>query len=116
IFSAAISSAELGFLKPHPAIFEAALAAVGEPAAAAVMVGDSVKADIEGARRIGMRAVLVRRAGDGLSSPLQHVLGPGYEDVPVIASLAELPALLLPDGESRTPVLESRIPNPESRT
>jgi putative hydrolase of the HAD superfamily len=112
IFSAAISSAELGFLKPHPAIFEAALAAVGEPAAASVMVGDSVKADIEGARRIGMRAVLVRRSGDGLSSPLQHVLGPGYEDVPVIASLAELPALLLPDGEARNPVPESPIPNP----
>jgi FMN phosphatase YigB (HAD superfamily) len=35
------------------------------------MVGDSVKADIEGARQIGMRAVLVRRTGDGLSSPLQ---------------------------------------------
>jgi len=101
IFSAAISSAELGFLKPHPAIFEAALAAVGEPAGAAVMVGDSVRADIEGARQAGMRAVLVRRTGDGLSSPLQHTLGPGYEDVPVIASLAELPALLLP--ESRLP-------------
>ena len=83
------------YSKPHPAIFEAALAAVGEPAGAAVMVGDSVKADIEGARQIGMRAVLVRRSGDGLSSPLQHVLGPGYEDVPVIGSLAELPALLL---------------------
>ena len=108
LFSAAISSAELGFLKPHPAIFEAALAAVGEPAAAAVMVGDSVKADIEGARQAGMRAILVRRAGDGLSSPLQHILGPGYEDVPVIASLAELPALLLP-----TP--EPRVPSPEPR-
>jgi phosphoglycolate phosphatase-like HAD superfamily hydrolase len=59
------------------------------------MVGDSVKADIEGARHIGMRAVLVRRTGDGLSSPLQHLLGPGFEDVPVITSLAELPALLL---------------------
>jgi HAD superfamily hydrolase (TIGR01549 family) len=101
IFSAAISSAELGYLKPHPAIFEAALAAVGEPAAAAVMVGDSVKADIEGARQIGMRAILVRRTGDGLSSPLQHILGPGYEDVPVIASLAELPALLLPSPACR---------------
>ena len=95
IFSAAISSAELGYLKPHPAIFEAALAAVGEPAGASVMVGDSVKADIEGARQVGMRAVLVRRTGAGLSSPLQHTLGPGYDDVPVIGSLTELPALLL---------------------
>ena len=103
IFSAAISSAELGYLKPHPAIFEAALAAVGEPAASAVMVGDSVKADIEGARRIGMRAVLVRRSGAGLSSPLQHTLGPGYEDVPVIGSLAELPGLLLSDSRPAAP-------------
>jgi putative hydrolase of the HAD superfamily len=108
VFSAAISSAELGFLKPHPAIFEAALAAVGEPADAAVMVGDSVKADIEGARQIGMRAVLVRRSGDGLSSPLQHSLGPGYEDVPVIGSLSELPALLLSASEPRVPGPESR--------
>jgi HAD superfamily hydrolase (TIGR01549 family) len=108
IFSAAISSAELGYLKPHPAIFEAALAAVGEPAGAAVMVGDSVKADIEGARQIGMRAVLVRRTGAGLSSPLQHTLGPGYEDVPVIGSLAELPALLLSNPELRVPGPEAR--------
>ena len=110
IFSAAISSAELGFLKPHPAIFEAALAAVGEPAGAAVMVGDSVKADIEGARQIGMRAVLVRRTGDGLSSPLQHALAPGYQDVPVIGSLAELPALLLSGAEALTAGPESNLP------
>ena len=119
LFSAAISSAELGFLKPHPAIFEAALAALGVPAAEAVMVGDSVKADIEGARQIGMRAVLVRRSGAGLSSPLPRGLGPGYEDVPVIASMAELPPLLSlpgsctsPDPESRVPSLESRAPSP----
>jgi len=110
IFSAAISSAELGYLKPHPAIFEAALAAVGEPAGAAVMVGDSVKADIEGARQIGMRAVLVRRTGDGLSSPLQHALAPGYQDVPVIGSLAELPALLLSGAEALTAGPESNLP------
>ena len=115
IFSAAISSAELGYLKPHPAIFEAALAAVGEPPASAVMVGDSVKADIEGARQVGMRAVLVRRTGAGLSSPLEHALGPGYEDVPVIASLAELPALLLAGRQVQPAVPESRAPDPESR-
>jgi HAD superfamily hydrolase (TIGR01549 family) len=115
LFSAAISSAELGFLKPHRAIFEAALAAVGEPAGASVMVGDSVKADIEGARQVGMRAVLVRRTGEGLSSPLQHALGPGYEDVPVIASLAELPELLLSGREVRPAFPGSRVPDPESR-
>lgn len=109
VFSVAVSSAQLGFLKPHRAIFEAALAAAGVAADTAVMVGDSVKADIEGARQAGMRAVLLRRNGAGLSSPLQSSLGPGYEDVPVIATLAELPALVLPAGESRIPGPESRL-------
>ncbi len=105
-----MSSAQLGYLKPHPAIFQAALAAIGAPAESAVMVGDSVKADIEGARQIGMRAVLLRRSGAGLSSPLPRNLGPGYEDVPVIASLAELPALLLATAESRVPSPGPRSP------
>lgn len=107
IFAASVSSAQLGFLKPHPAIFQAALAAVGVPAAAAVMVGDSVKADIEGARQAGMRAVLLRRSGDGLSSPLPSGLGSGCEDVPVVATLTELPALVLAGG-----AIHARVPSP----
>lgn len=104
LISAAISSAAMGFLKPHPAIFDAALSALDVTPAEAVMVGDSVRHDIEGARRMGMRAVLVRRTGAGLSSPLQRTLGPGFADVPVIASLSELPALLItPDPGSRIP-------------
>jgi putative hydrolase of the HAD superfamily len=95
LIGVAVSSAEHGFLKPHPSIFESALDGLGVAAGEAVMVGDSVKHDIEGARRLGMQAVLVRRNGDGLSSPLQRSLGPGFEDVPVIASLTELPPLLL---------------------
>ena len=49
------------------------------------MVGDSLPHDIEGARRLGMRGVLVSRAGPVASCP---------PDVPVIQSLRELPALL----------------------
>ena len=95
LIAGSVSSAEHGFLKPHPAIFDTALSTVGVAAPESVMVGDSVRHDIEGARRIGMRAVLLRRSGEGLSSPLQRSLGEGFEDVPVISSLAELPALLL---------------------
>jgi putative hydrolase of the HAD superfamily len=94
LIGAAVSSAEHGYLKPHPSIFETALTALGVDAHEAVMVGDSVKHDIEGARRIGMRAVLVRRRGAGLSSPLERHLGAGDDDVPVIASLFELPGVL----------------------
>jgi putative hydrolase of the HAD superfamily len=73
-------------MKPHPSIFEAALMTVGVSPADAVMVGDSLAHDIEGARQLGMRAVLVTRAG----LPLEGCPA----DVPVIRSLRELPALL----------------------
>lgn len=92
LIAGAVSSAEHGFLKPHPAIFTAALGALGVTAAEAVMVGDSVRHDIEGARRVGMRAVLLRRSGEGLSSPLQRSLGEGFDDIPVMSTLASLPA------------------------
>ena len=43
-------------MKPHPSIFERALAQAGVTAREAAMVGDSLKADIEGARRSGCAA------------------------------------------------------------
>lgn len=89
LISAAVSSSQHGYLKPHPSIFEAALRLLGVPAGDAVMVGDSVGQDIEGARRAGMRAVLVRRGA--ADEPFGgHV----HRDVPVIRSLRELPRLL----------------------
>lgn len=88
--SAAVSSSEHGYMKPHPSIFEAALRLLDVQAAEAVMVGDSLKQDVEGAAQVGMRGVLVRRSGepDGTGDP-----EPG-DGVPIITSLAELPALL----------------------
>ena len=88
LITAALSSSEHGFLKPHPSIFEAALRLVGVEPAESVMVGDSLTHDIEGARRAGMRGVLVRRSEPGVS---HH---PEAADVPVIQTLAELPPLL----------------------
>jgi putative hydrolase of the HAD superfamily len=88
LIAGAISSSEHGYLKPHPSIFEAALRLVGVDAGESVMVGDSLPHDIEGARRVGMQGVLVRRAEPGIS---HH---PEAEDVPVIQSLFELPRLL----------------------
>jgi putative hydrolase of the HAD superfamily len=93
LISAAVSSCEHGYNKPHPSIFRTALRLLAVAPEEAVMVGDSYKHDIEGARAVGMRGVLVRRAPRG---PL------GKDDldaarsgaVPVIASLSELPGLL----------------------
>jgi HAD superfamily hydrolase (TIGR01549 family) len=57
----ALGSASHGKTKPHPAIFQAALDQLGVSAEEAVMVGDSLEDDVEGARALGMRAFLVDR-------------------------------------------------------
>lgn len=85
LFSAAVSSAAHGFMKPHPSIFETALHQAAAEPGSSVMVGDSVAHDVEGARRLGMRAVLVSRGGPVDNCPA---------GVPVIRTLRELPPLL----------------------
>jgi putative hydrolase of the HAD superfamily len=57
----AVGSKSHGRTKPHASIFEAALSALGVAAAETVMVGDSYEDDIEGARALGMRAILLDR-------------------------------------------------------
>jgi putative hydrolase of the HAD superfamily len=91
LISATVSSSEHGFMKPHPSIFLAALQLVDARPAEAVMVGDSLKHDVEGAIRAGMRGVLLHR-GDTPTT------GAAELGVPVIRSLRELPALLNPIG------------------
>jgi len=58
---AIVDSRSHGRVKPHPTIFQAALAALAVAAEDAVMVGDSLEEDIEGARALGMRAILIDR-------------------------------------------------------
>ena len=82
LITTTISSAQHGFMKPHRSIFAAALEQAGVNAADAAMVGDSLKADIEGARAAGMRGILLRRSGERPAS-----LPP---DVSLITSLYEL--------------------------
>ena len=58
-----VGSPAHGRIKPHPSIFETALSELGVDPAEAVMVGDSYEDDIEGARALGIRAILVDREG-----------------------------------------------------
>lgn len=83
LIDARLYSSELSHLKPHPAVFHAALDAVGvaEPGRA-VFVGDRPFDDVFGAKGVGMKAVL-RPNGDV----------PGY-DVEPDATIATLPELL----------------------
>jgi HAD superfamily hydrolase (TIGR01549 family) len=60
---AGISSFHHGKTKPHASIFRAVLELLETEPEDAAMVGDTVEDDIEGARALGMQAVLVDRLG-----------------------------------------------------
>jgi HAD superfamily hydrolase (TIGR01662 family) len=79
---AGISSFHHGRTKPHASIFRAVLDLLEVEPSEAVMVGDTIADDIEGARALGMRAILLDREGTR----------PEFE--PRIESLNELPPLL----------------------
>jgi HAD superfamily hydrolase (TIGR01662 family) len=78
----AVGSKHHGYVKPHRSIFEAALAALDVPPADTAMVGDSPEDDIEGARALGMRGILLDRDGIHAEQPDR------------IRALHELPAAL----------------------
>jgi putative hydrolase of the HAD superfamily len=90
LISAAVSSSDHGYLKPHASIFQVALEKVNVVAADAVMVGDNVRQDIEGALAVGMRAVLLHR-GDSSHERERELITAG---VPVVRSLRALRATL----------------------
>jgi putative hydrolase of the HAD superfamily len=68
---AAVFSSEVGKRKPHAAIFERALEAVGVQPERALFVGDQLVADVGGARAVGMTTVqaLWFRADDNPNGP-----------------------------------------------
>jgi putative hydrolase of the HAD superfamily len=84
-----LASGAVGLSKPDPAFFRFAAARVAVPPGEALMVGDSYRADVEGARSAGMGAVLIRRPEwrERREAP--------PSEVQVIASLAELPPIVL---------------------
>lgn len=77
-----LTSSVHGKTKPHATIFRRLLAELDVAPEDAVMVGDTIEDDIEGARAIGMRAILLDRAE-------RHPETPGR-----LTSLRELPAAL----------------------
>jgi HAD superfamily hydrolase (TIGR01509 family) len=83
-----IASGAVGLSKPDPAFFRLAAARAGVPPGEALMVGDSHRADVEGARSAGMDAILIRRPE---WRDRREPVPPGAR---VIASLAELPEIV----------------------
>ncbi|HEY3176531.1 MAG TPA: HAD family hydrolase [Candidatus Polarisedimenticolia bacterium] len=75
-------SFECGLLKPDPRIYLHAAGRMGLPPEQLMMLGDSMREDVQGARESGWRAILLDRAATGA--------GPER-----IGSLAELPDLII---------------------
>jgi HAD superfamily hydrolase (TIGR01509 family) len=90
-FETVVVSADLGLVKPHRDLFDRVLTALDLPAAACVMVGDNWLADVQGARRRGLRAVL---STEYVSYEDFTPLPGDHEPDARIARLAELPDLL----------------------
>lgn len=66
---AVVTSRLHGKVKPHPTIFRAALSLLDVAAHEALMVGDSVVDDIEGAQQAGIKALLIDRDGSHPPGP-----------------------------------------------
>jgi putative hydrolase of the HAD superfamily len=90
VVSGALSSLEHGMMKPSAEIFLAAMTLVGVTPEESLMVGDSLRQDIEGGLAAGMRGVFLHRSLD--PHPQEHdLLARG---VSTIRSLRELPSLV----------------------
>jgi putative hydrolase of the HAD superfamily len=91
-FQVVVVSAEFGVGKPDASIFGHALSLLGCDGAHAVMIGDSLRRDIDGALAAGLSGIWVNRPGDPRPAGRANLLE--------ISSLSELAAVLsrLPSG------------------
>ncbi len=85
-FPTRVYSCDVRYRKPHRRIFEIALERIGAAAGASMFVGDSLRADVQGARRVGMIPVLKDPSGAKASGRIR----PAHR----IVSLRELPAVV----------------------
>jgi putative hydrolase of the HAD superfamily len=92
-FEAVVISADLDTAKPDPAVFEHALSQLGSGRNQAVMVGDSLSKDVDGALAAGLSAIWVNRFG--------RPAPPGRDDLVEISTLDELIGVLAPGKAGR---------------
>jgi 5'-nucleotidase len=87
LFDVIVVSDEIGWRKPRPEIFEAALERLGVAPREALFVGDRADIDVVGAQRMGMAVAWVNRDRTPLPT---GIAPPDYE----IRDLAELAPVL----------------------
>jgi putative hydrolase of the HAD superfamily len=77
-FAQVILSSETGAAKPHPRMFQAALASCGCRPEDSLHIGDDMNCDIAGAQSCGIHAFQVKRPQNGLDVLVQKVRSGAY--------------------------------------
>lgn len=86
-FETITDSGRVGFQKPHPEIFRAALRSLDVPAEESVYIGDVYSIDYTGARAVGMQAILMDPFGTYATNGVRRVTKLADLE-PLLASLA----------------------------
>lgn len=94
-FEAVVVSEDLGVAKPESAVFEHALSAINADHHQAVMIGDSLAKDVEGALAAGLRAIWLNRGRVPRSR--------SRRDLVEISTLSDLPEAVAQMGGSTSP-------------
>jgi putative hydrolase of the HAD superfamily len=89
LFDAEIFSSRVGLSKPDPRIYLACCEALGVEPHEAVFVGDGANDELEGARRVGMDAILIHREGEAPLWGLDAWDGPRVTSIPGVLDVLE---------------------------
>ncbi len=99
VFEAIVISGEVGYVKPHPCIFNVAAEKLQLDPQSTLLIGDNWLGDVQGAKRYGMKAAWLRQYD------LVEVFPPNPGDHPpdlVLDHLNELESHLGMDGNERS--------------
>ena len=89
LISVRVYSSEVGHRKPDPRIFQVALDQLNVTASETIFVGDLIKTDIVGARRLGMKTVLKQPWGSARSHQKADIVIRSISELPMALKLSE---------------------------
>lgn len=82
-FDVIVYSCDVGIAKPNPRIYLDALTKLGSTAEKTVMVGDSLRSDVDGPKSVGIQGLLIDRNGRNSDGFVIHAL---TDIIPIVGS------------------------------